>query len=61
MTEKLRKILDLLTQAVADSEKFDRGMDAPGTRLRKKSMEASKLLKELRQAVLDERNERKGK
>ena len=61
MTEKLREILDLLTQAVADSEKFDRGMDAPGTRLRKKSMEASKLLKELRQAVLDERNERKGK
>ena len=61
MTEKLREILDLLTQAVADSEKFDRGMDAPGTRLRKKAMEASKLLKELRQAVLDERNERRGK
>ena len=61
MTEKLREVLDLLTQAVADSEKFDRGMDAPGTRLRKKAMEASKLLKELRQAVLDERNERKGK
>ena len=61
MTEKLREILDLLTQAVADSEKFDRGMDAPGTRLRKKAMEASKLLKELRQAVLDERNERNGK
>jgi len=61
MTEKLREILDLLTQAVADSEKFDRGMDAPGTRLRKKAMEASKLLKELRQAVLDERNRRKDK
>ena len=61
MTEKLRDILELLTQAVADSEKFDRGMDAPGTRLRKKAMEASKLLKELRQAVLDERNERRGK
>jgi len=61
MTEKLREILDLLTQAVADSEKFDRGMDAPGTRLRKKAMEASKLLKELRRAVLDERNRRKDK
>ncbi len=61
MTEKLREILDLLTDAVADSEKFDRGMDAPGTRLRKKAMDATKLLKELRQAVLDIRKERKGK
>ena len=60
MTDKLREILDLLTNAIADSEKFDRGMDAPGTRLRKKAMEASKLLKELRQAVLDMRKERKG-
>ena len=61
MTEKLREILDLLTDAVADSEKFDRGMEAPGTRLRKKAMGASKLLKELRQEVLDTRTERKGK
>jgi len=61
MTGKLREILDLLTAAIADSEKFDRGMDAPGTRLRKKAMEASKLLKELRQEVLDERNRRKEK
>ena len=61
MTRKLREILDLLTAAIADSEKFDRGMDAPGTRLRKKAMGASKLLKELRQEVLDERNRRKEK
>ena len=59
MTEKLREVLDLLTDAVTDSEKFDRGMDAPGTQLRKKAMDASKLLKELRQSVLDIRKERK--
>jgi len=60
-TEKLREILDLLTVAVADSEKFDRGMDAPGTRLRKKAMDASKLLKDLRQHVLDVRKGRRDK
>ena len=60
MTDKLREILELLTDALADSEKFDRGMDAPGTRLRKKAMDASKLLKDLRQMVLDTRKDRKG-
>jgi len=60
LLERLREIIEVLEGASKDAEKFDRGVDAPGTRLRKTATEASKLLKELRQAVLDIRKDRKG-
>tara|TARA_B100000131_G_scaffold309110_1_gene339188 strand:- start:434 stop:628 length:195 start_codon:yes stop_codon:yes gene_type:complete len=60
LLEKLKEVIEVLENASKDAEKFDRGVDAPGTRLRKKATEASKLLKELRQIVLDVRKERKG-
>jgi len=60
LLEKLREIIEVLEDASKDAEKFDRGVDAPGTRLRKTATEASKLLKELRQEVLDIRKDRKG-
>tara|TARA_B100000287_G_C20063683_1_gene555524 strand:- start:51 stop:245 length:195 start_codon:yes stop_codon:yes gene_type:complete len=60
LLEKLKEVIEVLENASKDAEKFDRGVDAPGTRLRKKATEATKLLKELRQIVLDVRKERKG-
>jgi len=60
LLEELKKIIEVLESAAKDAEKFDRGVDAPGTRLRKKATDATKLLKELRQNVLDVRKERKG-
>ena len=60
LLEELKKIIEVLESAIKDVEKFDRGVDAPGTRLRKKATDATKLLKELRQNVLDVRKERKG-
>tara|TARA_B100000287_G_C20278213_1_gene640912 strand:- start:180 stop:374 length:195 start_codon:yes stop_codon:yes gene_type:complete len=60
LLEKLKEVIEVLESASKDAEKFDRGVDAPGTRLRKTATEASKLLKELRQVVLDVRKERKG-
>jgi len=60
LLEELKEIIEVLSEAVKDAEKFDRGVDAPGTRLRKTATEATKLLKELRQKVLDIRKERKG-
>jgi len=60
LLEKLKEVIAVLENASNDAEKFDRGVDAPGTRLRKTATEASKLLKELRQQVLDIRKDRKG-
>ena len=60
LLEKLKEVIEVWENASKDAEKFDRGVDAPGTRLRKTATEASKLLKELRQVVLDVRKERKG-
>jgi len=60
LLQKLKEVIEVLENASKDAEKFDRGVDAPGTRLRKTATEASKLLKELRQVVLDVRKERKG-
>ena len=60
LLEKLKEVIEVLESVSKDAEKFDRGVDAPGTRLRKTATEASKLLKELRQTVLDIRKDRKG-
>lgn len=43
-----------------DAEKFAKGNDAAGRRIRKCLMELSKACKELRVVIQDERNARKG-
>ena len=57
--EKLQEILDLLTPILADADKFDRGMESPGTRVRVAASQASKLLKDLRASVQETRKSRK--
>lgn len=48
-----------LTEAADDADKFDRGQDAAGVRLRKLFLEISKELKEHRSAIQDIRINRK--
>ena len=57
--EKLEEIIKLLESSIKDSKKFDNGTAAAGIRLRKKCLEAQKLLKELRSIVLQETKSRK--
>lgn len=55
-------ILDLatrLTEAAEDADKFDRGQDAAGMRLRSLFLTLSKELKEYRSVIQDLRNQRK--
>tara|TARA_B100000073_G_scaffold334033_1_gene326126 strand:+ start:5750 stop:5944 length:195 start_codon:yes stop_codon:yes gene_type:complete len=59
--DELKEIVELLQSAEKDAEKFDRGVGAAGVRLRKKCLEASKLLKGLRGLVLEVRESRKAK
>jgi len=48
-----------LTEAADDADKFDRGQDAAGVRLRKLFLEISKELKEHRSAIQNVRINRK--
>ena len=48
-----------LTEAAEDADKFDRGQDAAGVRLRKLFLEISKELKSHRLNIQDIRNNRK--
>jgi len=57
--DRLEEIIELLHSAGRDTEKFDRGNATAGTRVRKRAMEAIKLLKEMRSEIVDTRNERK--
>tara|TARA_R100000808_G_C2143099_1_gene150862 strand:- start:1727 stop:1915 length:189 start_codon:yes stop_codon:yes gene_type:complete len=57
--EKLQEIIDVLSAADRDTQKFDRGNATAGTRVRKNAMEAIKLLKDMRAEIIDIRNERK--
>ncbi len=57
-------ILDLakrITEAADDADKFDRGQDAAGMRLRKLFLEISKEMKAHRLSIQDIRNTRKNK
>lgn len=54
----LRETIANLEAALADAEKFDNGVNAPGTRVRKATIQAGKELKALRDAVSEVRNER---
>lgn len=53
VVSKLEEAVKLLQGALADAEKVERGNRSAATRLRKDCSEVSKLLKELRAAVLD--------
>jgi hypothetical protein len=57
--KRLEEIIELLHLAAKDAEKFDRGNATAGTRVRKRSMEVIKLLKEMRSEIIETRNERK--
>ena len=48
-----------LTEAVEDADRFDRGQDAAGVRLRKLFLEISKEMKHHRLNIQDLRNSRK--
>lgn len=58
-TQQLQAIINQLTEALADSKKFDQGVDAAGRRLRATAQQTRADLKELRLAVQAERNSRK--
>ena len=49
-----------LEEAQADAEKFERGNDSAGKRVRACLMDVTKACKELREAIQNERNIRKG-
>jgi len=54
IVEKLKNILEELTQAEEDATKSEDGNASAGRRLRKVSMAAIKELKELRNLVLEQ-------
>lgn len=56
--DELREVIELLESAEKDAQKFDRGVGAAGVRLRKKCLDASKMLKGLRGLVLEVRESR---
>lgn len=59
ITAKIQGIIDFLEECKADAEKFDRGFDAPGVRLRKSAQVARNDLGDLRALVQAERKVRK--
>jgi len=55
--ENVQVLVDTLTSALEDAEKFsDKGNAAAGTRVRKALLDVSKSCKEIRQQVSDEKN-----
>jgi hypothetical protein len=57
---KLSEIIKLLCEASDDATKFDNGNSSAGTRVRKAAQDATHALKDLRKAVSEVKNERKG-
>lgn len=55
----LREIIANLESELEDAEKFDNGVNAPGTRVRKATIQAGKDLKALRARVSEIRTARK--
>lgn len=58
-TQQLQAIIDQLTEALVDAQKFDQGVDAAGKRLRSTSQKTRTDLQQLRSSVQAERNSRK--
>lgn len=59
MSEISQKILDAIEAWKVDDEKFSAGNNAAGTRARKALQEITKLAKERRSEITEERNARK--
>ena len=57
--QNLQEIIDLLSLALQDANKFDEGSDAAGKRIRQAAQTAKNSLQEFRLAVQAERNSRK--
>lgn len=55
---ELQTIVNTLTTAITDANKFDAGNSSAGTRVRKAAMEATKSLKTLRTTVSETKNNR---
>jgi len=55
---ELQNIVNTLTTAITDANKFDSGNSSAGTRVRKAAMEATKSLKVLRTTVTETKNAR---
>lgn len=55
---ELTSIADELDDAIKDAQKFDKGNDAAGTRVRKAAQEAKSRLQGLRNMVTEVREER---
>ena len=58
--EAISALAEKLECCKLDAEKFERGNDSAGKRIRACLMELSKASKELRAAIQEERNSRKG-
>ena len=58
--EALSALSEELANAVSDGEKFEKGNDAAGRRIRKTLMSVTKACKELRTVIQEERNARQG-
>ena len=59
--QKLQQLVNTLTEALSDAEKFDGGNDAAGRRVRAAAQEVKTELQALRQQIQAERNSRKNK
>ncbi len=57
--EAILSLATRLTEAADDADKFDRGQDAAGVRLRKLFLDLSKELKDQRSTIQEIRNARK--
>ena len=55
----IETLIEVLTGAVNDATKHDKGVDAAGARLRKKLQSVASACKNLRAEVQDSRNSRK--
>lgn len=60
IAENLQSIIDTLTAAQADAEKFDNGNASAGTRVRKAAQEGKKALHALRGEVQQVKHARAG-
>ncbi len=58
ITKELTEIADALGAAIKDAQKFDKGNDAAGTRVRKAAQEARARLFGLRNKVTEVREQR---
>lgn len=59
ITENLKKMQDVINLAMTDGEKFDKGNNAAGTRVRKHMQELKNMAQDVRVKVSEIKNEGK--